>query len=168
MKRSYPNSFGGQWQGKGYELIAELQLLENARRIAEESVALHKADQCPEGSFTLILDSTQLGLQIHESVGHPIELDRVLGMSDYFKINIGPNVKAQLKNDLELEYVAVKRLNKGVQLCVDAGDNGSRELLEKILVDEEHHIDWLEGQLHAIEEMGYENYLAQYLHEGEK
>ncbi len=64
---------------KGYELIDELRLLENARRIAEEAVALHSAPQCPEGAFDLILDSSQLGLQIHESVGHPIELDRVLG-----------------------------------------------------------------------------------------
>jgi TldD protein len=79
QKRSYPNSFGGQHQLKGYELVEELQLLENAPRIAEEVVALHSADQCPEGRFDLILDSSQLGLQIHESVGHPIELDRVLG-----------------------------------------------------------------------------------------
>ncbi len=84
MKRSYPNSFGGQWQNKGYELIEELRLVENARRVAEEAVALHKAEQCPEGSFTIILDGSQLGLQIHESVGHPIELDRVLGMEANF------------------------------------------------------------------------------------
>jgi len=84
QKRSYPNSFGGQWQNKGYELVEELKLLENARRVAEEAVALHKADQCPEGSFDIILDSSQLGLQIHESVGHPIELDRVLGMEANF------------------------------------------------------------------------------------
>ena len=84
QKRSYPNSFGGQWQNKGYELIHELQLVENARRIADEAVALHKAEQCPEGRFDLILDSSQLGLQIHESVGHPIELDRVLGMEANF------------------------------------------------------------------------------------
>jgi len=84
QKRSYPNSFGGQWQNKGYELIQELKLVENARRIAEETVALHKADQCPEGTFDLILDSSQLGLQIHESIGHPIELDRVLGMEANF------------------------------------------------------------------------------------
>ncbi len=84
QKRSYPTSFGGQWQDKGYELIHELKLLENARRIAEECVALHKADQCPEGKFDIILDSSQLGLQIHESVGHPIELDRVLGMEANF------------------------------------------------------------------------------------
>jgi TldD protein len=64
---------------KGYELVEELDLLRHAPRIAEEAVALHSADQCPEGVFDLILDSSQLGLQIHESVGHPIELDRVLG-----------------------------------------------------------------------------------------
>jgi TldD protein len=84
MKRSYPNSFGGQWQDKGYELVEELKLVENARRIAEEAVALHKADQCPQGNYDIILDSSQLGLQIHESVGHPIELDRVLGMEANF------------------------------------------------------------------------------------
>lgn len=79
QKRSYPNSFGGQYQLKGYELIHELKLKENAARIAEEAVALHSADLCPEGRFNLILDGSQLGLQIHESIGHPIELDRVLG-----------------------------------------------------------------------------------------
>jgi TldD protein len=84
QKRSYPNSFGGQWQNKGYELVEELKLVENARRIAEQAVALHKADQCPEGKFDIILDSSQLGLQIHESIGHPIELDRVLGMEANF------------------------------------------------------------------------------------
>jgi TldD protein len=84
QKRSYPNSYGGQWQNKGYELIEELKLIENARRIAGEAVALHRADQCPQGTFDIILDSSQLGLQIHESVGHPIELDRVLGMEANF------------------------------------------------------------------------------------
>ena len=79
QKRSYPNSFGGQHQLKGYELIAELDLVGNAPRVAEEAVALHSAAQCPEGEFDLMLDSSQLGLQIHESIGHPIELDRVLG-----------------------------------------------------------------------------------------
>jgi TldD protein len=79
QKRSYPNSFGGQHQLIGYELVDELDLVGNAARIAEEAVALHGADQCPEGEFDLILDSSQLGLQIHESIGHPIELDRVLG-----------------------------------------------------------------------------------------
>ena len=79
QKRSYPNSFGGQYQLKGYELVRELDLMGAAPRIAEEAAALHAADQCPQGEFPLILDGSQLGLQIHESIGHPIELDRVLG-----------------------------------------------------------------------------------------
>jgi bacterioferritin len=92
-------------------------------------------------------------------------LDGTPNMSDYFKINIGQNLEDQLKNDLQLEYDAVKRLNDGIETCVKAGDNGSRELLGKILLDEEHHIDWLEGQLHAISEMGIGNYLSQQLHD---
>ncbi|MGA9528892.1 MAG: TldD/PmbA family protein [Terriglobales bacterium] len=84
QKRSYPNSFGGQWQNRGYELIAEMKLVENAHRVGEEAVALHRAAQCPEDEFTIILDGSQLGLQIHESIGHPIELDRVLGMEANF------------------------------------------------------------------------------------
>ena len=79
QKRSYPNSFGGQYQLGGWELVEQLDLLGHAARVAEEAVALHSAAQCPEFTGTLILDSSQLGLQIHESIGHPIELDRVLG-----------------------------------------------------------------------------------------
>jgi TldD protein len=77
--RSFPNSFGRQQKKGGYEFIRALQLVENSERIAEEAVALLSAPQCPSGVTTLILDSTQLALQIHESCGHPIELDRVFG-----------------------------------------------------------------------------------------
>ncbi len=84
QKRSYPASFGGQHQLAGYELIESLDLVGNAPRVAEEAVALHKAAQCPEGERTIILEGSQLGLQVHESVGHPIELDRVLGMEANF------------------------------------------------------------------------------------
>ncbi|HEY6465732.1 MAG TPA: TldD/PmbA family protein [Candidatus Acidoferrales bacterium] len=84
QKRSYPNSFGGQHMLRGYELIEELDLVGNAQRVGEECVALHFAAQCPQGQSTTILDSSQLGLQIHESIGHPIELDRVLGMEANF------------------------------------------------------------------------------------
>src|SRR5213080_439949 len=84
QKRSYPNSYGGQWQNKGYELVEELKLVENARRVGEEAVALLKSERCPEGTSNIILESSQLALQIHESIGHPIELDRVLGMEANF------------------------------------------------------------------------------------
>jgi len=94
-------------------------------------------------------------------------LDGTPNMTDYFKINIGATVEAQFKNDLQLEYDAVGRLNEGIKLCVAVGDNGSRDLTQKILDDEEHHIDWLEGQLHAIGEIGIANYLAQQLKDDE-
>src|SRR5579864_6342895 len=84
QKRSYPSSFGGQHQLSGYELVESLDLVGNAPRIAEEAVALHSAARAPEGSKTLILEGSQVGLQIHESIGHPIELDRVLGMEANF------------------------------------------------------------------------------------
>ena len=84
QRRSYPNSFGGQHALAGYELVESLDIVGHAPRVAEESVALHKAAQCPEGVRTILLESAQLGLQIHESIGHPIELDRVLGMEANF------------------------------------------------------------------------------------
>ncbi|HYE26135.1 MAG TPA: bacterioferritin [Clostridia bacterium] len=90
-------------------------------------------------------------------------LDGTPNMTDYFKINIGQNVLQQFQNDVQLEYDAVKRLNEGVRICMDAGDNGSKELIEDILQDEEKHIDWLEAQLHAIEEIGIQNYLSEQL-----
>ncbi len=77
--RSFPDSHGGQFMCRGYELIEELPLLENARKTAEEASALLRAPKCPERKTDLILGGSQLALQIHESVGHPTELDRVLG-----------------------------------------------------------------------------------------
>ena len=79
QNRSYPNSFRHQ-ATRGYELVTDLDLPGNARRVGEEAVALLTARQCPQDIVTtVILDSSQLALQIHESCGHPIELDRVYG-----------------------------------------------------------------------------------------
>lgn len=82
--RSYPSAHGGQYMSCGYELILALRLLENAPRIREEAVALLSADECPSAKMDLVLEGSQLALQIHESVGHPTELDRVLGMEANF------------------------------------------------------------------------------------
>ncbi len=78
--RSYPNSFRGQYMSLGYELVRGLHLIENAERVREEAVALLTAPTCPSGERDVIIDGSQMGLQIHESVGHATELDRVLGM----------------------------------------------------------------------------------------
>jgi TldD protein len=77
--RSYPNSFGRHQGTAGYEFIERYDLLGNAERLGEEAVALLSARQCPSGATTLILGPTQLALQVHESCGHPTELDRALG-----------------------------------------------------------------------------------------
>jgi bacterioferritin len=95
-------------------------------------------------------------------------LEGAPNMTDLFPIRVGPDVKSQLENDLALELDAVPRLNAAIKTAADAGDNGSRELFKQILLDEEHHIDYLEGQLHIIEEIGLENYLSQQIHPGGK
>lgn len=82
--RSYPCSFGGQYAGMGYELVNSLKLLEHAERTREEVLMVLKAKPCPSGKLDLILGGSQLGLQIHESVGHPSELDRVFGTEESF------------------------------------------------------------------------------------
>jgi bacterioferritin len=87
-------------------------------------------------------------------------------MNELFPLSIGANVRAQLENDLGLELAAVPRLNRAIQAAVEAGDNGSRDLFEKILTDEEGHVDWLEAQLHIIQEIGLQNYLAEQVGEG--
>ncbi|MCX5975195.1 MAG: metallopeptidase TldD-related protein, partial [Coprothermobacterota bacterium] len=77
--RSFPNSMGGNVAACGYEFVQSLRLLENAERIGQEAAALLTAKPCPSGEMDIILESSQLGLQIHESCGHPTELDRVFG-----------------------------------------------------------------------------------------
>ncbi len=84
QSRSYPNSSGGQVVTGGFEAVRAMDLAGHARAIAEEAVALLDAPQCPSGEMTLIVDASQLGLQVHESCGHPIELDRVLGYEASF------------------------------------------------------------------------------------
>ncbi len=82
--RSYPGSDRGHYAAAGYELIEQMDLSGHAPRIAEEAVRLLAAPECPSGISTLVLDGNQVMLQVHESVGHPTELDRVLGMEAAF------------------------------------------------------------------------------------
>ena len=154
------------------KVIAVLSQVLKAELTAINQYFLH-AEMCENWGYARMAKLVKKE-SIEEMMHAEILMERILyldgtpNMSDYFKINIGQTLKEQLQNDLNLEYEAVKRLNAGIETCVKQGDNGSRELLEKILKDEEHHIDWLEGQLHAIKEMGIENYLAQQLYGEEK
>jgi bacterioferritin len=86
-------------------------------------------------------------------------LEGIPVVSNLKKMNIGATVEAQLKNDWEAEAGAIKAYNDGIKLCLELGDNGSRELIDSNLTDEENHLDWLEAQLDQIKQMGLQNYL---------
>jgi len=96
-------------------------------------------------------------------------IDRVLyfdgtpNMQRLFPVRVGETVAEQLELDLAVEHEAVPRLNRAIELCVEVGDNGTRELLTDILVSEEEHVDWLETQLETIRQIGLELYLSQQL-----
>jgi len=106
-----------------------------------------------------------------ESIGEMKHADKVIerilflegipNLSNYDKIMIGTGVKQQLENDRDLEIAALTVLHPGIKACMEVGDDSSRELLEHIVIDEEMHVDWIEAQLHQINEVGYQNYLAQ-------
>ena len=84
-------------------------------------------------------------------------------VSNLNKMHIGPDVLTMLKNDHSAEEGAIAGYNERIKLCADLGDNGTREILEHILKDEEAHIDWIEAQLDQIAQMGIQNYLVEQL-----
>jgi bacterioferritin len=94
-------------------------------------------------------------------------LEGTPNMTEIGPIKVGVHVKAQLESDLALELDALPRLNAGIRTATELADNASRELFEQILIDEEEHVDYLEGQLHIIAEIGLDNYLAQQIHPSE-
>ncbi|HEX4384183.1 MAG TPA: bacterioferritin [Myxococcales bacterium] len=90
-------------------------------------------------------------------------LDGLPNVQRYSKINVGQNVPEMFELDLQVEYDAVKRFNAGIELARSMSDNGTREILEKMLREEEEHVDWLETQQEAMKQTGVENYLAEQL-----
>lgn len=111
---------------------------------------LHEADEAR--AITEMKHAEKLIARIIFLEGAPV-------VSNLKKIRIGAEVPEQHKNDLAAEMDAVKSYNDGIRLAVEVEDNGTRELLESILKDEEEHLDWLEAQLTQIEQMGLQNYL---------
>lgn len=94
-------------------------------------------------------------------IGRIIFLEGRPIVSELKAIHIGAEVEQQIKNDWISEDTAIKAYNEAIHLAVEVGDNGTRELLESILKDEEGHIDWLESQLDQISQMGIQNYLSE-------
>jgi bacterioferritin len=98
-------------------------------------------------------------------IGRIIFLEGRPIVSNLNKINIGGTVDAQHKNDHEAEETAIKAYNDAIKLAVEVGDNGTRDLFEEILEDEEEHIDWIESQMDQIDQMGLQVYLGEQLEE---
>ena len=98
-------------------------------------------------------------------IGRILFLEGQPVVSNLNKMSIGPTVEAQLKHDLDAEAGAIQAYNDGIRLCLEVGDNGSRELIESNLHDEEEHLDWLETQLDQINQLGLQNYLLAQLAE---
>ena len=146
------------------EVIQCLQEVLTAELTAINQYFLHAEMQANWGYNKLAAKTKKESIEemhhAHELIERILYLDGAPTMDKLFSLRIGQNVKEQYENDLNLEYEAVTRLNKAVNAAVAAADNGSRDLFEKILKDEEHHVDFLEAQLHMIKEMGYENYLV--------
>ena len=94
-------------------------------------------------------------------IARVLYLEGVPNIQRYWKVQVGQTVKEQFTADLAVEIKAIELLNRGIELARSVGDHGSRELLEKILVSEEEHADWLEAQLTLLEQVGVPNYLAQ-------
>ncbi len=113
---------------------------------------LHKADE--KRAIDEMKHAEKLIGRILFLEGRPV-------VSHLNKICIGADIEAQHKNDWDAEDGAIKSYNDGIKKAVEVGDNGSRELLESILKDEEAHIDWLEAQMDQIKQMGIQNYLVE-------
>jgi bacterioferritin len=96
-----------------------------------------------------------------ELIERILYLDGVPNVQHIGRVRIGETVPEQFAADLDLEREAIPRLNESIALCREHGDNGTRALLEKILVDEEEHLDWLESQLELIDQVGLQGYLAE-------
>lgn len=142
------------------------------RALKGEFTAIHQyivhAEMCDNWGYTKL--GAFIKVQAIGEMGHAEQfIERILflegvpGMGELQPLNVGQNVKEQLTNDLQLEYEAIGILNTAIKDSVAASDNASRELFERVLKDEEEHVDWLESQLQMIDDMGLGIYLSQQL-----
>ena len=141
--------------------------------LAGELVAINQyflhAKMCKNWGYLRIAEKVR-GESIDEMKHADVLAERILfldGLPNFQrldKLTIGQTVPEQFKADLDLEYRALKRLNDGIKLCRDHGDNGTEDMLTRILVSEEEHTDWLETQLGLLAALGDTAYLAEQLH----
>ena len=139
-------------------------------RLADELTAINQymvhAEMCDNWGYEHLHEAIQKHAidemkHAEKLIGRILFLEGRPTVSKLNKISIGPDVEKMHKNDWKAEETAVKDYNADIRLAVELGDNGTRELFESILTDEEKHIDWIEAQLDQIEQMGIQNYLVE-------
>jgi bacterioferritin len=151
------------------KVVAALQEALREELIAINQYFLH-AEMCENWHYDKLgdyikkqsIDEMKHAEQLIERI---LFLDHTPNLTEPMQLTVGKNVKAQIESDLALEIGAVELYNRAVQTARDNSDNASRELFERLLKDEENHVDWLEAQLHQIGELGYERYLSQQIRE---
>ena len=147
------------------KVIAALQEALSEELTAINQYFLH-AEMCENWHYTKLgdfikkqsIDEMKHAEQLIERI---LFLDATPNLTEPMRLSVGKTVKTQLESDLELETTAVQMYNRAIETAREHGDNASRELFERLLKDEEEHVDWLEAQLHQINEIGYERYLSQ-------
>jgi bacterioferritin len=136
--------------------------------LQEELTAINQyflhAEMCENWGYKKLADYIKKQ-SIDEMKHAEVLIERILFLDgspsmEPLQLNVGGNVRGMIESDLKLEVSAVKQYNAAVQVATEEKDNGSRDLLVTLLKDEEDHVDWLEAQLHQIQEMGYERYLT--------
>lgn len=151
------------------EILATLNML-----LADELTAINQymvqSEMCADWGYEKLHEAIEKRAidemkHAEKLIGRILFLEGKPIVSNLNKINIGATVDAQHKNDHEAEEMAIKAYNDAIKLAVELGDNGTRDLLEEILEDEEEHIDWIETQLDQIEQMGLQVYLGEQLEE---
>jgi bacterioferritin len=155
---------------KGNEKILEtLNIL-----LADELTAINQymvhSEMCADWGYEKLHEATEkraIGEMKHAEklIGRILFLEGRPVVNNLNNINIGATVGVQHENDRAAEEIAIKAYNDGIRLAVEVGDNGTRDLLEEILEDEEEHIDWIESQLEQIKQMGMQVYLGVQLEE---
>ena len=152
------------------KVIAQLNDALRSELIAINQYFLH-AEMCENWGYHRLggfvkkqaMDEMKHAEQVIERI---LFLEGTPGMGMKLPLTVGQTVKAQIENDLALEIAAFAHYNAAISVCTAEGDNTSRDLFQKLLADEEGHIDFLEAQLSLIKEIGLQNYLAQQMHEG--
>ena len=154
---------------KGNEKIIEHLNL----RLAEELTAINQymvhSEMCSNWGYERLhkmIEKRAISEMKHAEklIARILFLDGRPIVSDLNKVHIGAEVPKMHANDLKAEEVAIKGYNESIRLAVEVGDNGTRELLDEILKDEEDHIDEIEAQLEQIKQIGPQNYLVEQIH----